>query len=201
MRRPAGTIAVGIALAVFALLLASCTVGGSDVPSASASPPATGVPSPQAQEPAESLGTPGAAGCAPASPQRTDTVSGFPEVQGTANPGNTLYGLIMGDTPLRASNTTTKFVWRITGTGDVTVSVKRPDGSAGQLVWGPESHDDSTYLRPGDEWGTGVILNVAGCWEFVVRHGAAQASVYLLVTPPAAPAPKATPAPVPTSSG
>lgn len=195
MRRGAGVAAAGFALVASALLLAGCTdVSSAPAPTSTSSATVTlGTPTPAAPAPAESLGTPGAPGCAPASPMRIDPTSGSMEVQGTANAGESLYGLIIADIPLTASNTTTKFVWRMTGSGELTVAVKRPDGSNGHIVWGPSAHDDSTYNRPGEEWGTGIILDAPGCWEFVLHHGAAEASVYLQLPPEPTPAPTATP--------
>ncbi|GAA3883517.1 hypothetical protein GCM10022381_27120 [Leifsonia kafniensis] len=185
-RATSAFLVLGIASA---LLLAACGTGApgpSPVPPSATSsetasaPVAGGTPAP-----APSLGQPGAAGCAPASPTALDPASGFTEVQGTAPAGNSVYGLIMSPFPLAASNTTSKFVWRITGSGDLTVKVKRPDGSTGELAWGPDDHEDSTYNRPGDEWGTGIILKDPGCWELNFERAGVQSTVYLVVGPAA----------------
>ena len=126
---------------------------------------------------------PGGPGCAPASPTGLDAASGLTEVQGTASAGNSLYGLIMTPQPLTASNSMAKFVWRMTGRGNLTVAVTRPNGSTGVLAWGPELHGGSTYHRPGEEWGTGIILDAPGCWRLDFELGTAVAFVYLVVGP------------------
>jgi len=186
MRGRAVSVAAIVGIAA-SLLLVGCGTGAPGpspvTPSATPSSPASasvGTPAP-----APVLGPPGAAGCAPASPTAIEPVSGLTEVQGTAPDANSIYGLIMAPFPLAASNTTSKFVWRITGSGDLAVTVKEPDGSSGQLAWGPDDHEDSTYDRPGDEWGTGIILNAAGCWELNFDRGGAKFAVYLMVGPEA----------------
>jgi len=51
------------------------------------------------------------------------------------------------------------------------VPSRRPDGSAGRLSFGPEPHTGSSFARPGDEWGTGFVLDAPGCWELEVQRG------------------------------
>lgn len=116
-------------------------------------------------------------------PLALDAATDFVEVQGTAPAGNTLYGLVMAQAPLAVRESTAKFVWRMTGSGDLIVAVTRPDGSVGALAWGPEPHSGSSYHRPGDEWGTGVDFDAAGCWELAFTRGPVAASVYLDVAP------------------
>lgn len=181
-RAVSATVILGITAS---LLLSGCTGGEPVVPSETPSTTASASVPPPILAP--TLGPPGAAGCAPASPTALEPVSGYTEVQGNAPADNSIYGLIMSPFPLATSNTTSKFVWRITGTGDLTVKIKRPDGSAGQLAWGPDNHEDSTYNRRGDEWGTGIILNDPGCWELVFERGGAQFVVYLVAGPEAPP--------------
>jgi hypothetical protein len=171
---------LGIAAVV---LLAGCTSGAPVTPSVSPSGAASASASVAPPVLAPTLGPPGAAGCAPASPTALDAASGYTEVQGNAPAGESIYGLIMSPFPLAASNTTSKFVWRITGTGDLSVKIKRPDGSAGQLAWGPDNHENSTYNRRGDEWGTGIILNSPGCWEMTFDRSGVQSNVYFVVGP------------------
>jgi hypothetical protein len=57
-----------------------------------------------------------------------------------------------------------KVVWRMTGTGDLTITATSADGKVVKPVWGPEAHSGSSYQRPGDEWGTGWVFPTAGCW-------------------------------------
>jgi len=180
------TVSASAVLGIAAIaLLAGCGTGapGPSAVTPSATSSSSASASAGSPAPAPSLGTPGAAGCAPPSPTALEPVSGYTEVQGTAPAGTSVYGLIMSPFPLAASNTTSKFVWRITGTGDLNVTIKRPDGKAGQLAWGPDGHEDSTYNRQGDEWGTGIILNAPGCWELTFERGGVQSAVYLVVGP------------------
>lgn len=164
-----------------AVLLAGCTAAPAPATgSASSTPAETLSPSPR---PSESLGEPGAPGCAPASPQAVDETTGFTEVQGTADDGDSLYGLAMADVPLTAGEWVDKFVWRITGDGDLGVTVTGPDGSPSTLDWGPEVHGGSSYQRPGEEWGTGIIFDTPGCWQLDFVRGSTTASVYLNIAP------------------
>lgn len=63
-----------------------------------------------------------------------------------------------------------KFVLRMTGEGDLDVSATQPDGSAGEIAWGPEAHGGSNFQRPGDEWGFGVTFTEPGCWTIEVSR-------------------------------
>jgi len=103
------------------------------------------------------------------------------ELQGTpAESGTSLYGLafVKAGTALPIGESV-KVVWRMTGTGDLTVSMRRPDGTRKRLDWGPEAHGGSTYHRPGDEWGTGFTLDRPGCWELRFSRGSSHASVWI----------------------
>jgi hypothetical protein len=170
-----------------ALLLSGCGTGAPGPSAVTPSATASATVSQGTPAPAPVLGPPGAPGCAPASPTALDPTSGSTEVQGTAPAADSVYGLIMSPYPLAASNTTSKFVWRITGSGDLTVTVKRPDGTSGKLAWGPDNHEETTYNRPGDEWGTGLILNDPGCWQVTFAREGVQSAVYLVVGPEAPP--------------
>ena len=57
-----------------------------------------------------------------------------------------------------------KVVWRMTGTGDLTIDATSADGKTVKPTWGPEAHSGSSFERPGDEWGTGWIFPTPGCW-------------------------------------
>lgn len=57
-----------------------------------------------------------------------------------------------------------KVVWRMTGSGDLSINATGPDGKVLKPEWGPESHGSSNWDRPGDEWGTGWVFPSAGCW-------------------------------------
>jgi hypothetical protein len=124
----------------------------------------------------------GAPGCAPASPIGTPKSS--VEVQGTGQGDISLYALVMSTAPLplHASKDSVKLVVRMTGSGELAVTVRGPDGTAHPLVFGPEMHADSSYDRPGREWGLGTVLNQPGCWTLHFRRtGSGAGDVYLSV--------------------
>jgi len=57
-----------------------------------------------------------------------------------------------------------KLVVRMTGSGDLGVSVTGPGGETKDLDWGPEAHGDSNFGAAGDEWGIGFTFDHPGCW-------------------------------------
>jgi hypothetical protein len=93
----------------------------------------------------------------------------LPERQG-AGDGATLWALFFPTQPLLTAGQEIKVVWRMTGSGDVSVSATGPDGAVVKPVWGPEPHGSSNWDRPGDEWGTGWVFPAAGCWTINVRR-------------------------------
>ncbi|HYJ70084.1 MAG TPA: hypothetical protein VEX15_20710 [Nocardioidaceae bacterium] len=46
---------------------------------------------------------------------------------------------------------------------------------------GPEAHIDSSWKRPGDEWGTGIRFADPGCWQVTVRRDRGAGSVWFTV--------------------
>src|SRR5690348_15352566 len=74
------------------------------------------------------------------------------ERQGVGD-GATLWALFFGSRVVAGQEI--KIVWRMTGTGDVTMTADGPGGRLLKPSWGPEAHGGSNYTRPGDEWGTG----------------------------------------------
>ena len=181
--RTATVLTAALAALATSAALAGCT-SASVTPTGSATPTARAPSSSAPDSSAPQLGPLGAPGCSPASPIVTGG-DGFPEVQGTGTDGSTLYGLIMASTvPLAASDDTAKFVWRMTGDGAVTVRVTDPAGHEKTPAWGPERHGGSTYHRPGDEWGTGIVLSEPGCWTVHLHRSTGDADVWLDVLPP-----------------
>lgn len=88
------------------------------------------------------------------------------EVEAVTTGGMTLYGLIQAEPyPFVASADVKKIVWRASGSGELAVTVGRPDGESTSLTWGPEYHPDSNYDRPGDEYGSGLVTDQPGCWH------------------------------------
>ncbi len=87
-------------------------------------------------------------------------LGGSEEIQG--------WVLTFGNWPIEAGSEA-KLVWRVTGSGDATFRARR-GGDAVEPVWGPDRHGSSNWVRPGDEWGTGWILDVPGCWTLEVER-------------------------------
>jgi len=120
----------------------------------------------------------GAAGCEPASP------SAGMVTEATTTDGVTAFGLLETADPreLVASDAVHKLVVRMTGSGDLSVQIVRPDRSTRDLHWGPEPHASSNFDRPGDEWGLGFALDEPGCWEIrLTREGGDSASFWFAV--------------------
>ncbi len=65
----------------------------------------------------------------------------------------------------------TKFVWRVTGTGDPTFTATGTDGATIQPDWGPEPHGGSNFDQPGEEWGMAFTFPAPGCWTIETRRG------------------------------
>jgi hypothetical protein len=93
----------------------------------------------------------------------------LPERQGTGD-GATLWALFFPTQPELTADQEIKVVWRMTGSGAFSISAAGPDGAVVKPVWGPEPHGSSTWTRPGDEWGTGWIFPVAGCWTISAKR-------------------------------
>ena len=102
----------------------------------------------------------------------------LPERQG-AGDAATLWALFFPTQPVLTAGQEIKVVWRMTGSGDFSISAAGPDGAVVKPAWGPEPHGSSTWTRPGDEWGTGWIFPAAGCWT--IRAKRTTGSGYLVL--------------------
>jgi hypothetical protein len=51
------------------------------------------------------------------------------------------------------------------------------------LTFGPEAHAESSFHRPGDEWGTGFSFDSAGCWRIHLERSVGSGDVWLAVAP------------------
>ena len=76
-----------------------------------------------------------------------------------------------------------KIVWRMTGSGNLSVRYFAPDGREGVLVFGPDYHGGSDYDRPGDEWGTGFLFDTPSCWHIQLQRSVGSGDAWLPVTP------------------
>jgi hypothetical protein len=109
-----------------------------------------------------------------------------PEVLGTGDirghaTGATLWALPFEPLPFVAGHEV-KIVWRMTGSGPPRFTVTGPNGEdPDALQWGPEEHLDSTWNRPGDEWGTGFRFTDPGCWRITVRRDQGDGSIRVRV--------------------
>ncbi|RZU78097.1 hypothetical protein EV384_6849 [Micromonospora kangleipakensis] len=56
-----------------------------------------------------------------------------------------------------------KIALKVTGSGELTLSAVGPGGATVEPV-SFDSHDGSTWTRPGDEWGSYWAFPTAGCW-------------------------------------
>ncbi|RKR90201.1 hypothetical protein BDK92_4569 [Micromonospora pisi] len=105
------------------------------------------------------------------------------EVPG-GGPGTTLWALLFLTTDELTADRDTKIVWRMTGTGDLTMRATGPAGAEVTPIWGPTGHSGSNWKRPGDEWGTGWHFPTPGCWTVhASRAGGDAAQLVLRVAP------------------
>jgi hypothetical protein len=102
----------------------------------------------------------------------------LPERQGVGD-GATLWALFFPTEPVLAAGKEIKVVWRMTGSGDLSIRATGPDGTVVKPVWGPEPHGGSTWNRPGEEWGTGWVFPAADCWTVSAKR--ASGSGYLVL--------------------
>jgi hypothetical protein len=78
-----------------------------------------------------------------------------------------------------------KTVWRLDGPntfGTPTFALIGPAGQTGRLNWGPAYHNSSSWNRPGQEFGTGLVFPSAGCWDVHVTLGQLTGDVYVEVS-------------------
>ncbi|WP_089012613.1 hypothetical protein [Micromonospora inositola] len=136
------------------VLVAGCDGGGSPGGASGGASPQGGV-----------SGAARADGAVPAPSCPPDNLYGGPmgsggEVAGT--PG-VFWGLLfLGGERLPAGEPV-KIALRVTGSGELTLRAVGPDGATvdPQSI---DSHDGSTWARPGDEWGSYWVFPTPGCW-------------------------------------
>ena len=102
------------------------------------------------------------------------------EIQGRGPAGVQLWGLLFSPYPLPSADEV-KIVWRMTGSGDLTLTASGPQDEQITPVWGPEAHASSTWDRPGSEWGSGFVFPSSGCWTIRARRGGDTATATLEV--------------------
>lgn len=109
-----------------------------------------------------------------------ESPNGFPEIQARMHSDGEIWALLFfGEAHV---NKDLKIVWRITATepdADVNFQAHNEEGSILQPIWGPEFHPESTWERPGLEWGTGFNFPKPGCWTITVMLGATEGEIFL----------------------
>jgi hypothetical protein len=117
--------------------------------------------------------------CEPPSPPAvTMGFADFRDVRGTA-PGGELWALTQ-PLPL-PSGRELKIVWRMTGSGDLRLEARHPDGTR-VLPRFLTFHGGSSWSRPGDEWGSGFTFPKAGCWEVQATRDSVTGRIWFVVT-------------------
>lgn len=164
-------------VAAASLILSACTTTSEPLRPPSTAPTTSNEPPP--------FGPVGAPGCTPASPHALNEFQGTP-----ADDATIAYGVFQGGSPDTLYTSflnggSVKFVFRMTGSGDLKALLRSPAGAVRNLTWGPEAHTSSSYDRPGDEWGMGFSVNSPGCWELEFRRsGQGAASFWFQIPQP-----------------
>ncbi len=164
----------GVLTVAVLVLVSSCT-GGTAERSASPAPTRT-VQSPTASPSMRAVAVPGC----PHPPSPSHAYHQFlVEVRGSSDQGK-LWALIFqkpGD-PIRAGKQV-KIVWRMTGTGNLSLVAVDTTGQVNPGVLG--AHGTSTWDRPGDEWGSLFTFPQPGCWDIHAERTSVTGDVWLAV--------------------
>jgi hypothetical protein len=107
---------------------------------------------------------------APAATPTCPASADFPqqEMPGVGEGDVTLWALMFS--PRAVADQEIKIAWRMTGSGDLTMTAIGPGSRAATPAWGPESHTGSSFDQPGDEWGTGWVFTEPGCWTIIATR-------------------------------
>jgi hypothetical protein len=95
--------------------------------------------------------------------------NGLVERQGVGT-GASVWALFFLTGPGISAGDEVKVAWRMSGSGALSMAATGPGGRTVRPVWGPEPHGSSTWSRPGDEWGTGWVFPVPGCWTITLTR-------------------------------
>ena len=84
--------------------------------------------------------------------------------------GVSLWALVFNPHPFTVG-TTVKIVWRMTGSGSLTVAATNlTTGRTTAPTDGPRQHGASSWHQPGDEWGTLWAFPTPGCWKLAATR-------------------------------
>ncbi|MGZ4132227.1 MAG: hypothetical protein ACXVWF_04200, partial [Actinomycetota bacterium] len=123
-----------------------------------------------------STGSTGSVGC----PSRASRWGpGTYEVHGTSSNGS-LWALVFGKQPI-TPNQVVKIVWRMTGSGDLSLTAVSPDRTTLAPSQAPSEHTGSNWDRPGDEWGSAFALPEPGCWRIHAERSGTSGDIWLRV--------------------
>jgi hypothetical protein len=161
------TLTVAAAVLIAATGCTSASSGGAH-PTPHANPTLTG-------------STPAAVPAAHCAGRGTGADNGMPEIRGVSVSHATLWGLVFARYPVEPGKET-KIVWRMTGTGPLSIGAVGPAGQRLRPAWGPEFHTGSSWHKPGEEWGTAFRFPVAGCWTIHASRGSSSAVAGVLVS-------------------
>jgi hypothetical protein len=114
-----------------------------------------------------------------------ESPNSFPEVQATMHSEGEIWALLFfGEAH---ANEDLKIVWRIAapepGT-EVRFQAHNVEGTVIEPIWGPTFHPESTWDRPGLEWGTGFNFPEPGCWRITVTLGETEGKISLNILDP-----------------
>lgn len=124
----------------------------------------------------------GAANCLP--PSTLTAQDGGLEIPAISE-GGTVWALIEGpavtqrNPPKVVAERPVKVIWRVTGSGDITVVAV--DQSGVSLTLDSQRHSGSDWNRPGDQWGSSITFPHPGCWQLVATRGPVRGTVWLVV--------------------
>jgi hypothetical protein len=97
--------------------------------------------------------------------------------------GGTVWAWFMSAYPPKAG-VEDKTVWRLDGPhvlGTPRFILSGPADQVGRLNWGPALHNASSWTRPGQEFGTGLLFPSGGCWKVHVTLDQLAGDVYVVV--------------------
>jgi len=114
-----------------------------------------------------------------------ESPNSFPEIQAAMHSEGEIWALLFfGEAH---ANKDLKIVWRIAapepGT-EVGFQAQNKEGMILQPIWGPTFHPESTWERPGMEWGTGFNFPEPGCWRITAKLGETEGEISLDVSDP-----------------